>query len=150
MLIINIIQLAEHILAVVHRAGQQLTNLELQKILFFTIGMSIRNNPDEEIDFFGQIYDCDFEKWRYGPVVPSLYFRYNIYGNRPIESNGNYNEVYERFDNLILNLSNVDVYRLVALSHEMDAWQSYEPDILDGNYVAPYTFQEIVRDFRNA
>lgn len=142
-------RLADHVLAVVHREGNSVTNLELQKVLFFTVGMSIRENPDREIEFFNNIYDNDFEKWRYGPVVPSVYFNFNVFGNMPIENNGIYSEDYQRFDDLILRLSNINVYRLVALSHDMSAWADYESDIMQGNYVAPYTIEEIVRDFIN-
>lgn len=142
-------RLGNHILAVANRFDRSVTNLQLQKVLFFTIGMSIRRN-ENEIDFFNDLYNNEFEKWRYGPVVPSLYFRFNIYGNKPIENEGDYEENYERFNNLILNLLDIDVYRLVALSHEMNAWCDHEYDIMNGSYVAPYTFEEIARDFCNA
>lgn len=142
-------RLGNHILAVANRSDRSVTNLQLQKVLFFTVGMSIRHD-ENEIEFFNNLYNNDFEKWRYGPVVPSLYFDFNIYGNRPIENRGNYEEDYERFNNLILNLLDIDVYRLVALSHEMDAWSDHEPAIMNGDFVAPYTFDEILRDFHNA
>lgn len=142
-------QLADHVLSVIHRANKKITNLELQKNLFFTVGMSIRDNPNVEIDFFNSIYNNDFEKWRYGPVVPSVYFNYNIFGNMSIQDSGVYSDEFQRFDDLILRLSNINVYRLVALSHDMKAWSDYETDIMKGNYVAPYTIEEIVRDFVN-
>lgn len=141
--------MAEHVLAVAHRSGEKITNLQLQKVLFFTMGMSIRHNPSE-LEFFNNIYDRDFEKWRYGPVVPNLYFSFNVYGDRGIENQGDYHLDLDRFDNLVNNLIEVNIYKLVALSHKMRAWKDYEPDILAGNRVEPYTLEEIVRDFNDA
>lgn len=138
--------LAKHVLAVADKEDNPVSNLELQKILFFTVGMSIRNDV-KEIKFFKKIYNNDFEKWRYGPVVPSLYFSYNIYGNKSIQETGQYNENYKRFDDLIKKLFKIDVYRLVALSHKLDSWLNYEEDILNGRWVNPYSLEEIVRDF---
>lgn len=137
---------SNHILAVADQSGKSITNLQLQKVLFFTMGMSIRKNQ-REIGFFNNIYNDDFEKWRYGPVIPNIYFKFNVFGDRPINNSGAYDEELGRFDNLILRLLNINVYRLVALSHEMNAWSDYESDILKGNYVEPYTIEEIVRDF---
>lgn len=141
-------KLSNHILSVVNKNGGTITNLELQKVLFFTVGMSLRNNPSE-IDFFNEVYNDDFEKWRYGPVIPNLYFKYNIHGAMPIKDKGVYFNEYKRFDNLILKLSQINVYRLVALSHDMKAWAENESKILEGSYVRPYTLEEIVRDFEN-
>ena len=33
------------------------------------------------------IYD-DVEAWKYGPVIPSLYRRYKVFGNEPIKESG--------------------------------------------------------------
>ncbi len=145
----DIKKIAEHILSVADQSGKSITNLQLQKVLFFTFGMAIRHDINE-LEYFQKIYDNDFEKWRYGPVVPSLYFNFNIYGNRKIEDTGKYNEELSRFDELIQSLLRVDVYRLVALSHQMKAWSDYEGDILRGNRIEPYTLEEIVRDFKDA
>src|SRR5690625_4066936 len=141
--------LAEDVLAVADQSDKKITNLGLEKVLFFTIGMSIRRDKSE-LDFFNEIYDNDFEKWRYGPVVPSLYFRFNVFGDRPIDTGGNYDKDLSRFDKLIQDLLSIDVYRLVALSHKMKAWSQCERDILTGKFVQPYTLDEIARDFNNA
>lgn len=145
----SIKHLSNHILAVAHQLENPITNLQLQKVLFFTVGMSIRHKP-EELEYFNDIYNDDFEKWRYGPVVPSIYFSYNIYGDKQIDDEGKYHEELKRFDEMIKKLLKIDVYRLVALSHKMDAWLDYERDILTGRWVRPYTIEEIARDFNNA
>lgn len=141
--------LSEHILAVAHKEVKSITNLQLQKVLFFTIGMSIRRDQNEYF-FFEGIYNNDFEKWQYGPVVPSLYFKFNKHGDRNIETTGEYNKALTRFDHIIDRLLDIDVFRLVALSHSLKSWSRHEKAILEGKRLSPYTLEEIARDFNEA
>lgn len=136
--------LAEHILAV---GNGSVTNLQLQKTLFFTMGTALRNGEEEDILYFNKIYNNDFEKWRYGPVVPSLYFKYNHFGDKPINDAGKYHDRFKKFNKVIQAFLSANVYRLVAISHKMDAWKNYEEEILTGEFVAPYSFEEILKDF---
>lgn len=52
-------------------AGVPITNLKLQKILYYVQGYSFRQLNSEA--FSDPVY-----RWPYGPVVPSVYFAYNI------------------------------------------------------------------------
>lgn len=137
-------QLADHILAV---GNGTVTNLQLQKVLFFTMGIALRSGNEEDILYFKKIYNDDFEKWRYGPVVPSLYFKYNQFGDKPIDDTGEYHAQFEKFNEAIQAFLSADIYKLVAISHKMDAWKNYEEEILTGQFVAPYSFEEILKDF---
>ena len=145
----SIERLADHVLAVADQEGERITNLQLHKILFFSIGMAIRNKVDQ-VDILKENFDKVFERWRYGPVVPSLYHRYNHYGYRKIEDEGHYQEDYDFLNEIITSLLSVDVYRMVSLSHQMEAWDEYEDDILERLPVPKYTIEEIERDFLNA
>lgn len=56
-----------------------LSNLKMQKMLYFCQGLyAVARNGENLID------DTHFEAWRYGPVVPSAYFRFNSYGQNDI------------------------------------------------------------------
>lgn len=68
---------ASHIVTHCIEAGGPISNLQLQKILYFA-----QNNW---LDKKGEtLFDDVFEAWRYGPVVPEVYQAYSIFGKRPI------------------------------------------------------------------
>lgn len=57
--------------------GQPVSNLQLQKILYFCQVESYR--------FRGkQLFEDDFEAWRYGPVVPAVYRFFSVFGGLKI------------------------------------------------------------------
>lgn len=58
--------------------GSPITNLQLQKILFFLQWDYARRHGGQ------LLFDEDFEAWQYGPVVPSVYFDYSDFGGTPI------------------------------------------------------------------
>ena len=54
--------------------GERLTNLKLQKLLYYQQGYHLA--------FFGTpLFDDNIEAWMYGPVVPSVYEKYSSYGS---------------------------------------------------------------------
>lgn len=59
------------------REGKPVTNLKLQKILYFMW-----------IDWFAKkkeyLFDNRIEAWHYGPVIPDVYYRYRIFVADPI------------------------------------------------------------------
>ena len=53
--------------------GERLTNLKLQKLLYYQQGFHLA--------FFGTpLFAEDVEAWMYGPVVPAVYDEYSAYG----------------------------------------------------------------------
>ena len=58
--------------------GSIITNLKLQKILYYIQGYAYR--------FCNTAAFCeDIYKWPYGPVVPDVYFRYNHHHASPLQ-----------------------------------------------------------------
>ena len=54
--------------------GELLTNLKLQKLLYYQQGFHLA--------FFGTpLFEEPVESWMYGPVVPSVYDEYSKYGS---------------------------------------------------------------------
>ena len=54
--------------------GESLTNLKLQKLLYYQQGFHLA--------FFGTpLFAEDVEAWMYGPVVPAVYDEYSAYGS---------------------------------------------------------------------
>ena len=67
--------------------GHPISNLQLQKILYFCQLESYRRS--------GTPLFCDgFEAWRYGPVIPSVYRLFSIFGglaiNRKVKEHGDF------------------------------------------------------------
>ncbi len=57
----------------------KLTNLKLQKILYFAQGWHLANFDREPL--FGDT----IEAWKYGPAIASVYHKYKNYGRLPID-----------------------------------------------------------------
>ena len=81
--------------------GERLTNLKLQKLLYYQQGFHLA--------FFGTpLFAEDVEAWMYGPVVPAVYDEYSAYGSsalpedkEPVSLSENeeelFNEVYDAY-----------------------------------------------------
>lgn len=58
--------------------GDLMTNLRLQKLLYFAQGWYLQR--------YGQpLFDAPIEAWKFGPVVPTIYQAYKNNGNNGIE-----------------------------------------------------------------
>jgi len=72
-------------------------NLKLQKVLYFAW-----------VDFYKQtgrsLFNDRIEAWMYGPVVPTVYFRYRSYVASPIRSDNGY-EIASKEDRNIIEAS---------------------------------------------
>jgi uncharacterized phage-associated protein len=62
---------------ITHSSKSDMTNLKLNKLLYFAQGTSLAKTGNV-------LFDEDFEAWKLGPVVPSVYRAYKTYGDNPI------------------------------------------------------------------
>ena len=81
--------------------GERLTNLKLQKLLYYQQGFHLA--------FFGTpLFAENVEAWMYGPVVPAVYDEYSAYGSsalpevkEPVSLSADeeelFNEVYDAY-----------------------------------------------------
>lgn len=141
-------ELANHIIAVANRNERTITNLQLQKIMFFVFGRIVKTYGTSS-DIVNETYDIPFEKWSYGPVVEDIYFEYNRFGGRPIRNaEVEESEDYLEFNDRILNLLKVNPFKMVEITHKLDSWADYEEDIQMKRFVPPYNLEEFEREFR--
>lgn len=75
----NMLNFAKHILAVAYENKLSVSNLGLQKVMYF----AIREHKDIH-DLLYEMYDEPFYAWRYGPIIPSIYRKYRGYGSRAL------------------------------------------------------------------
>ena len=78
--------LAHYIVDKCTRDDEPVSNLQLQKIMYFLQYVYCKNYGELLFD------DEEFEAWQYGPVLPSVYKEFSNYGGRAIT------EFYEDVD----------------------------------------------------
>ena len=136
--------------------------LSLQKVIYFVNAeyMNFRGEPT-------LLIEDNLEKWKYGPVVPSVYYEYSFFGSMPItnlpftqilswDRSSFLRELKKRFN---LESSQLDVwidkyitkdrFELVNLTHEHHCWKVDETRILNGEKNIIYDVNEIFEEIRS-
>lgn len=113
------VEVAKYIVTYSNQQNKPVSNLKLQKILYFTW-----------IDFYKatsrHLFEDEFCAWNFGPVIPAVYRKFCIYAGESI--NREYHAEITPEDTDILN-GIIDPYldfsasKLVSMSHEEgSAW----------------------------
>ena len=140
----TMMDLAHHIIAVAHENNIPVTNLQLQKVMFFSLKHAMNANllPQEVIE---EMYDRPFLVWRYGPVVEDVYNEFSVYGATPILDD--YTLVKELdnegFNREICDLLKQNVFKLVRESHQESFWKENESQIVFGRGNARYQLDDV-------
>lgn len=71
-------ELADYVIRYCTEMGQPISNLQLQKILYFLQSVYCRATGE-------LLFEEPFEAWPYGPVLREVYNKYSEYGGRAIE-----------------------------------------------------------------
>ena len=103
--------------------GDIISNLKLQKLLYYTQGihLALFNDP---------IFDEDIIAWTYGPVVREVYREYKKYGNGavPQPDNDFEHDLTDDQINMIIDIFNVygqfSALKLMQLTHEEPPWKN--------------------------
>lgn len=118
----DVLQLAEY---GIRRASSQetpITNLKLQKTLYYLQGYSLRC-------FDEPAFKEEIRSWQYGPVSPTAYFAYSHYGASPLEMNEEIQiptlrkEKEKLFNTVIDACLKMTARELVQKTHEEDPWK---------------------------
>lgn len=72
----KVLDVAQYIVTKCMVEKEPISNLQLQKILYFLQYCALKSGKT--------LFKEDFEAWQFGPVVPSVYNRFCIYGGRAI------------------------------------------------------------------
>lgn len=81
------VQLARYIVSKCIQDGCPISNLQLQKILYYVQKEFLKSGKPAFSD--------DLEAWQFGPVVPSVYYRFCGFGAMPITFFGNNESLIE-------------------------------------------------------
>lgn len=69
-------EMAHYIVDKCTRDGAPVSNLQLQKILYYLQKTFLKNNDE--------LFEDDFVAWQFGPVVEEVYYEYCSFGSMPI------------------------------------------------------------------
>lgn len=112
--------LSKYIVTRCYENGNPITNLQLQKILYYI--------QRDYLQRTGGIpaFDDRIEAWRFGPVVPNVYYDFCEFGAMPITmSYSNANDMISPrdrgwMDELIMERANQNPWELVSDTHRSD------------------------------
>lgn len=135
----NMLNFANHILAVAYENKLSVSNLKLQKVMYF----AMREHKDN-LDLLYEMYDEPFYVWQYGPIIPSIYRKYRGYGSRAIIEKGERTSEYNIFDNSIIKLLKEDLFTLIDKSREHKFWQENEDKIVNGTSDIKYELGDVL------
>lgn len=139
-------EFAKHVIAVANANSNGITNLQLQKIMYFAIKDYLSKNGLKAKGKIEAFYNEPFETWDYGPVVPCVYYQYKYYGNMLITDSGTYDSAFQDFDESIKNNLKVNVFDLVEKSHQQPLWRDHQAQILNHERIYQYQLADIMAD----
>ncbi|MGN1014700.1 MAG: Panacea domain-containing protein [Butyricicoccus sp.] len=123
------LDIARYVIWYCQEQGYIVSNLKLQKILYFIQAQFLVFNPEHNPCFREQI-----EAWTFGPVVPVVYRQYRLYGNAHIPSLDDERDfdvirIEDRnmIDNVVDQCADYTAAQLVELTHNQTPWmEAYE------------------------
>jgi uncharacterized phage-associated protein len=103
--------------------GDIITNLKLQKLLYYLQGYHLA--------FFGEkLFNDDLEAWTYGPVVPEVYHRFKANGSHGIELNPDEvkeialsDEEEDMFAQVMTEYGKFSAIKLMEMTHKESPWK---------------------------
>lgn len=109
------LEIAKHIISKCFKEGVPVTNLRLQKLLYFI--------QLESYKVYGkQLFNNDIAAWQFGPVVPDVYYKYSVYAGMPIllqyDNLNLCNKVTNIVDDVIEKNKNIPIWKLVEITHK--------------------------------
>lgn len=143
-----------------------LTPIKLQKILYYVYVECLKQGV--------KLFDTPIEKWKFGPVVSSVYHNFKTYGVHHIDGPSSsyvfddnedglyFEEIPFSSDDIELDSNMKDIIRrkveelidinpfeLVEKTHREDPWKKFEPQILKGERGLIYSDDELIAWFSN-
>lgn len=112
-------QVADYFLYRANDAEEPITNLKLQKLLYYAQGYYLATQDD-------LLFDDEIQAWAHGPVVPNVYHTYKHFRWKPISravSKPTIKEsIVEFLDLIIETFLPKDAYKLELMTHQETPW----------------------------
>ena len=112
-------EIADYFIYVANETGSYLSNLKLQKMLYYAQAWHLA--------LYGiPLFDDDFEAWIHGPVIPSLYAQYQQFGWQPILKEVQPPQFPEELADFLEEVTEeyfmLDAYELEMMTHREAPW----------------------------
>lgn len=147
------INTANYIVSLAKDIGESVTNMKLQKLLYYSFAWYLVENRNQD-----RLFEDDIEAWKYGPVVRSVYERFNKYGADSIP------EPYEQttlgtgfglndkqqviIEDVYKSYGSKNAIELMQMTHNELPWRdTYEPgksNIIDPNLIYNFYSQQLL------
>ncbi len=136
------LDVAQYVITEALNKGYPVSNLKLQKMLYFIQGVML-------VNYGRPAFEDRIEAWQYGPVVPEVYFAYSSYGATPILLNYNYDKINLNDEertaaNIVINsFLKTPAFALVNETHKVnspwyEAYHSSSDNIISNKSVLQY------------
>lgn len=133
---------ANHVIAVAQDNNTSITNLQLQKVMYFVLKKA-KENKDLTTEQLEEIYDEPFQVWAYGPVVRGQYNRFRKFSSAPIIGEFEKTDRYNILNDYINHYINKNVFDLVDLSHKIPFWKDKADQIKGFTSNVSYSLEDI-------
>ena len=140
---LNMNTFADHIIAVAKENKLPITNLQLHKIMYFTLKLA---KEDEllDIEILKKMYDQPFEVWELGPVVRMQYLRFRRFSCEFIIGTFKQTDILKPLNTVIIELLKEKVFTLAEISTRVPFWiQNSDKINKTGNSNVEYSFDNI-------
>lgn len=148
------IAVANFIIEIANKEKKSITNLKLQKVMFFLQGycLSTYGTP---------LMKVKFSKWRYGPVQVCAYDEFKVYASAPIDHGistptkkgnefifsvesleGITEKTKAELSNVVKKIMEKEPWELVDMTHNHSSWKNFRTDIMNRR-ADDYTDDEI-------
>lgn len=120
---LNVIDVSKYIINRSYEIGKPISNLKLQKLLYFVQAKFLVDTNGKSACFSN-----DIEAWGFGPVVSAAYHYFKVYGSNNIPPYDDCTDSYFNEHDKILINEVIDTYKdysavaLVNLTHRQDPW----------------------------
>ena len=134
------LDVAQYIINETLNKGYPVSNLKLQKMLYFVQGVML-------VNYGRPAFEDRIEAWQYGPVVPEVYFAYSSYGATPIllqYDKINLDAEERNAANIVINsFLKTPAFALVNETHKVnspwyDAYHSSGDNIISNESIVQY------------
>ena len=126
--------IARYIINWCNNHSTRITNLKLQKLLYFLQGEIVKRTGE-------RLIKEDFYAWQLGPVIPEVYNEFSMYSSSTLpkqESNITFDpELEKHIDTALSKYANRPAWDLVYLSHSQDPWK-YNHQIFGDRAIIPF------------
>ena len=115
------LDIAKYVINYEHSQGREVSNLRLQKLLYFIQAKVLMETGEP-------CFEDEMQAWDFGPVVPSVYYKYKIFGamdifTREVETTNIASNIIGFISSILEYCRTYPTYQLVEITHQQDPWK---------------------------